>query len=88
MKVVFTCVECGETCHAPWPESAVELSDFMHALWRECRYVMSVATKGEDSLVKKPKDTLLAPLCESCAGKVHGPELMRAVAEDMKKRSH
>lgn len=56
VKVVLVCVECGKACHAPWPESAVQLVDFMHTLWRECRYVMS-AVSGEEKEEAAGHDT-------------------------------
>jgi hypothetical protein len=92
MKFAIACMECGKVAHAPWPENAAQLSDFMQSLWRECRYVMSVATMNEGEAgakaeIQKTEGAILTPLCEACALKIHGPECMHAVAEEMDKRA-
>lgn len=85
MKVVLVCVECGVVTHVPWPSDANELKSFMRTLWRESRFVLSIVTSigahvpaGAQAEVSS-KDVVMAPVCETCARRVHGQDCLDEV---------
>lgn len=74
-KLVLVCIECGEVAHAPLLGENMRIAP--RHLYLQCKFILSVISPPGTG------EVVMAPCCEPCALKVHGPLLLKKAIESV-----